>query len=399
MYTSRKINDDVYYIGASDRRLELFENVFPVPKGVSYNSFIVIDDKTLLLDTVDISVVNIFLENVKHVLKDRPLDYLVINHIEPDHAAAIDDLITLYPEMKIVGSSKTCKMIEQFFNTDISNRFISVKDGDTISTGKHTFNFFTAAMVHWPEVIVSYDSFDKILYSADAFGTFGALNGNLFADEYKFESEWLFDARLYYTNIVGKYGSMVQQLLKKAEKLEIEKIFPLHGPLWRENINWFIEKYKEWSSYTPEEKAVMIAYGSIYGGTENACNILAGLLADAGIKNIAVYDTSKTHPSVIVAESFRCSHLIFASATYNAGIFINMEIALTDIKAHNIQNRTVAFMQNGTWLPASGNLMTELFNSMKNITIISPQVNIKSTVSADSYEQIKELADNIIKSM
>jgi flavorubredoxin len=269
---------------------------------------------------------------------------------------------------------------------------MAVKEGDSLCTGKHNFSFVTAPMVHWPEVMVSYDSTDKVLFSADAFGTFGALGGNIFADEYNFERDWLDDARRYYTNIVGKYGIQVQNLLKKAGGLDIKYVCPLHGPIWRENIGWFIDKYAKWSSYTPEDKSVLIAYASVYGDTENAANILATELAELGVKNIAMYDVSTVHPSVIVSEAFRCSHLVFASTTYNMSIFVNMEIALNDIKAHALQNRKVAIMENGSWAPASGKLMRELISSMKNMTIIDQSTTLKSSVKENNVDEIKAIA-------
>ncbi|MEG2382293.1 MAG: MBL fold metallo-hydrolase [Oscillospiraceae bacterium] len=399
MYCVKKVKDDLYWVGGSDRRLTLFENVFPIPRGVSYNAYLVLDEKTILMDTVDKSVSTQFFENIVHLLNGRTLDYLVVNHMEPDHCATLDELVLRYPNIKIIGNAKTMSMIKQFFDFDIDSRAMVIKEGDTLSTGRHTFAFVMAPMVHWPEAMVTYDTTDKVLYSADAFGCFGAMNGNLFADEVNFEAEWLPDARRYYTNIVGKYGTQVTALLKKASGLEIETICPLHGPVWRENIGWFIQKYQQWSSYTPEENAVMIAYASVYGNTENAANILAGRLADLGVKNIAMYDVSVTHPSVIVAESFRCSHLVFASTTYNAGIFCNMETALLDLKAHNLQNRTVALIENGSWAATSGRLMGEIFASMKNINVLEQRPSLKSSVKQAQLEQIEALAQAIFASM
>ncbi len=400
MYCVKKITDDMSWIGGSDRRLALFENVFPIPRGVSYNAYVVLDEQTILLDTVDKSVSEQFFENLAHVLDGRKLDYLVVNHMEPDHCGTMNELVLRYPEVKIVANAKTVVMIKQFFDFDIDSRVVVVKEGDTLSTGKHTFTFVMAPMVHWPEAMVTYDITDKILYSADAFGTFGAINGNLFADEVEFETQWLDDARRYYTNIVGKYGTQVQALLKKASTIEIEMICPLHGPVWRNNIGWFIDKYMKWSTYTPEdEQSVMIVYGSIYGNTENAANILASKLADAGVRNIAMYDVSATHPSVIVSEAFRCSHLVFASATYNAGIFCNMETALLDLKAHNLQNRTIGILQNGTWAATSGSLMKEIFSSMKNMTILEPMVSIKSSVKDAQLAEIDALAEALLATL
>ena len=399
MYNVKKITNDMYWVGASDRRLALFENVYPIPRGVSYNAYILLDEKTVLLDTVDRSVSDLFFENLEHVLGDRKLDYLVVNHMEPDHCATMAEVVRRYPEVKIVCNKKTVQMIKQFFNFDIDSRAVIVGEMDTLTTGRHTLAFVMAPMVHWPEAMVTYDVTDKILYSADAFGTFGAINGNIFADEVNFETEYLDDARRYYTNIVGKYGNQVQALLRKAATIEIGMICPLHGPIWRKNIGWFIDKYIKWSTYTPEENSVMIAYGSIYGNTENTANIIASKLADKGIRNIKVYDVSMTHPSVIVSEAFRCSHLVFASATYNAGIFVTMETALHDIVAHNLQNRTIAIVENGTWAPTSGSLMRELLGKLKNNTILNDTLTLKSSLKEDQMAQVDQLVDAIAASM
>lgn len=397
MYCVKSITDDMYYVGASDRRISLFENVFPLENGISYNSYLVLDEKNILLDTVDKSVSGVFFENLAHLLKGKRLDYVVINHMEPDHCATLGELILNYPEVKIVSNAKAVAMMKQFFDFDVDNRSIVIKEGDTLNTGKHTFAFLMAPMVHWPETMVTYDETDKILYSADAFGSFGALSGNIFADEVNYDRDWIDESRRYYTNIVGKYGTQVQTLLKKAESIEISMICPLHGHIWRQNINYILNKYALWSSYQPEEKAVMIAYASIYGNTENAVNILASKLADSGITNIVMYDVSKTHPSVIVSEAFRCSHIVFASTTYNAGIFCNMETVLHDIKAHNLQNRTVAVIENGTWASTSGKLIREILSSMKNITILEESAKLASAVKSETVEQLSAIADAITK--
>lgn len=399
MYNIKKLTEDMYWVGGNDRRLALFESVFPIPRGVSYNSYLIVDKKTVLLDTVDRSVSDIFFENIKHLLGERPLDYIIVNHMEPDHCASLGELVYRYPEVKIVCNAKIEAMIKQFFSFDISDKVVIIREGETISTGRHTFTFVMAPMVHWPEVMVTYDTEDKILYSADAFGTFGALGGNFFADQVNFESEWLPDARRYYTNIVGKYGTQVQALLKKAMTLDIYMICPLHGPIWRKNIGWFIDKYMKWSTYTPEDNGVMIAYASVYGDTENAAEILAEKLSEKITGKISLYDVSVTHPSVIVAESFRYSHLVFASTTYNAGIFCNMETALLDIKAHNLQNRTVALIENGSWAATSGSLMKDIFSSMKNITILDKIVSIKSSVKDEQITELELIADQISQSM
>lgn len=399
MHCVKKVTDDLYWIGGSDRRLALFENVYPIPRGVSYNSYVLLDEKTVLLDTVDASISGLFFENLEYVLNGRALDYLIVNHMEPDHCAVIGDVVRRYPDVKLVCNAKTVPMLKQFFNFPVEDRTVIVKEMDTLCTGKHTFAFVMAPMVHWPEAMVSYDTVDKILFSADGFGTFGAINGNLFADEVNFERDWLDDARRYFINIVGKYGVQVQNLLKKAATLEIKMICPLHGPVWRENLGWFIEKYDTWSSYKPEDQAVMIAYASIYGNTENAAEILASKLADKGVKNIAMYDVSVTDPSVIVSESFRCSHLVFAAPSYNGGIFTKMETVLSELKAHSLQNRTVAIMENGTWAPVAGRQMREIFASMKNIELLEEGVTIRSAVKEAQEASLEALAEKIASSL
>lgn len=399
MHCVKKVTDDLYWIGGSDRRLALFENVYPIPRGVSYNSYVLLDEKTVLLDTVDASISGLFFENLEYVLNGRTLDYLIVNHMEPDHCAVIGDVVRRYPDVKMVCNAKTVPMLKQFFNFPVEDRTVIVKEMDTLCTGKHTFAFVMAPMVHWPEAMVSYDTVDKILFSADGFGTFGAINGNLFADEVNFERDWLDDARRYFINIVGKYGVQVQNLLKKAATLEIKMICPLHGPVWRENLGWFIEKYDTWSSYKPEDQAVMIAYASIYGNTENAAEILASKLADKGVKNIAMYDVSVTDPSVIVSESFRCSHLVFAAPSYNGGIFTKMETVLSELKAHSLQNRTVAIMENGTWAPVAGRQMREIFAGMKNIELLEEGVTIRSAVKEAQEASLEALAEKIASSL
>ena len=399
MHCVKKVTDDLYWIGGSDRRLALFENVYPIPRGVSYNSYVLLDEKTVLLDTVDASISGLFFENLEYVLNGRTLDYLIVNHMEPDHCAVIGDVVRRYPDVKLVCNAKTVPMLKQFFNFPVEDRTVIVKEMDTLCTGKHTFAFVMAPMVHWPEAMVSYDTVDKILFSADGFGTFGAINGNLFADEVNFERDWLDDARRYFINIVGKYGVQVQNLLKKAATLEIKMICPLHGPVWRENLGWFIEKYDTWSSYKPEDQAVMIAYASIYGNTENAAEILASKLADKGVKNIAMYDVSVTDPSVIVSESFRCSHLVFAAPSYNGGIFTKMETVLSELKAHSLQNRTVAIMENATWAPVAGRQMREIFAGMKNIELLEEGVTIRSAVKEAQEASLEALAEKIASSL
>ena len=399
MYCIKKIKDDLFWVGGTDRRLTLFENAFPIPRGVSYNAYVLKDEKTVLFDTVDNAIGDQLFENLEAVLEGRTLDYVIVNHMEPDHASTLSEVVRRYPEVKIVCNAKTVAIIKQFFDFDIDSRAVIVKENDTFCTGKHTYTFVMAPMVHWPEVMVTYDMTDKILFSADAFGTFGAMNGNIFADEVNFERDWLDAARRYYTNIVGKFGASVQTLLKKAAGLDIQMICPLHGPVWRENISWYVDKYLTWSSYAPEERAVMIAYGSIYGNTENAANILACRLADRGVRNIAVYDVSSTHPSVLVSEAFRCSHLVFASVTYNGGIFTNMERVLGDLKAHALQNRTVALMENGSWGLIAAKQMKEIISTMKNMEILEPSLSIKSSLKKGQEAEIDAIADAIAASV
>ena len=399
MYCVKQITTDMYWVGVSDRRLALFENVYPIPRGVSYNAYLVLDEQTVLFDTVDRAVSEVFFENLDHLLNGRALNYVVVNHMEPDHAATLSELVLRHPGVRIVTNAKAVNMIRNYFTFDVTDRIQTVKENDTLCTGRHTFAFVMAPMVHWPEVMVSYDTVDRVLYSADAFGTFGALGGNIFADEVNFDTEYLDEARRYYTNIVGKYGTQVQALLKKAAALDIQMVCPLHGPVWRKRIDWFIDKYQKWSTYTPEENAVMIAYASVYGHTENLANIIASKLADAGVRNVKMYDVSVTHPSVIVSEAFRVSHIVFASTTYNAGIFVNMENALHDVVAHNLQNRTIAIVENGSWAATSGGLMRELLSKLKNCTILDEGVSIKSALKAEQLSDVDALVDAILASM
>lgn len=395
----KKITDSIIYIGVDDKDIDLFESQYVVPNGVSYNSYVIMDDKIAIMDTADARVTDKWFANLREALGDRKPDYLVVSHLEPDHASNIQKVAEAYPDMQIVGNAKTFNMMGQFFDIDLTDRKVVVAEGDKLSLGKHELTFVMAPMVHWPEVMVTYDMTDKILFSADAFGTFGAMNGNIFADEVNFERDWLDDARRYYTNIVGKFGASVQTLLKKAAGLDIQMICPLHGPVWRENISWYVDKYLTWSSYAPEERAVMIAYGSIYGNTENAANILSCRLADRGVRNIAVYDVSSTHPSVLVSEAFRCSHLVFASVTYNGGIFTNMERVLGDLKAHALQNRTVALMENGSWGLIAAKQMKEIISTMKNMEILEPSLSIKSSLKKGQEAEIDAIADAIAASV
>lgn len=394
------ISDAIRYIGVDDKDIDLFESQYVVPEGVSYNSYVILDEKIAVMDTVDARGMEGWEDKLLQTLNGKKPEYLIISHLEPDHAGSIGRMVELFPEVKLVASAKAIAMLPQFFEDKLdAQEKIAVKEGEELSLGTHTLVFYMAPMVHWPEVMVTFDTTDGILYSADAFGTFGALAGNVFADEVDFENKWLDEARRYYTNIVGKYGPQVQMALKKALALDIKMICPLHGPIWRENIAWFVDKYNKWSTYTPEDNTVLIAYASIYGGTENAANILASELAKKGIKNIAMTDVSVTHPSYIISEAFRCSHIVFAAPTYNAGIFTPMETLLLDLAAHNLQNRTVAFIENGSWAPISAKLMGDIVAKMKNMTVLASKATLKSTVKDAQREELKTLASEIAETL
>ena len=392
MHSTRKIKEDLIYVGGSDRRLSRFENLFPIPRGVSYNSYVLLDDKTVLMDTADESISRQYIENVVHALDGRPLDYMIVQHMEPDHCAMIDAIMSRYPEAKMVCTAKAAQMFAQFYDLDVSDRTLVVKEGDKLSTGEHTLHFVLAPMVHWPEVMVTYDEKDKILFSADAFGTFGALAGNIFDDEITFDDVWMNDARRYYTNIVGKYGVQVQAVLKKAAALDIQMICPLHGPIWRENLGTLLEKYQKWSTYEPEDKTVMIAYATMYGNTENAANILACRLAERGVP-VSLYDTSVTPSSYILADAFRLSHVVFAAPTYNAGVFITMEELLHDIAAHALPNRRYALLENGSWSVTSGREMKKILEPLKGWSEVSAPITVKSALREDQLAAIDALAD------
>ena len=394
MHCTRKVSDDLIWVGADDRLLFCFEGVYGVPDGVSYNSYLLLDEKTVLFDTVDKAVYEVFFENVAYALGGRKLDYLLISHMEPDHAATIEGLLLRHPGVRILCNAKVKTMLSQFFLTDYSDRIDLVKEGDVFSTGRHELTFLMAPMVHWPEVMMTYDKTTGTLFSADAFGSFGALNGRLFNTESDFFAEGLNEARRYYTNIVGKYGPQVQAALKKAAALEIKTVCPLHGFVWCEGFGAFLEKYQLWSSYTPEENSVLLAYASVYGHTENAANILAVKLCERGVR-VRMYDTSVTPASYIVSDAFRCSHLVFAATTYNNGVFVTMENLLHDLAAHNLQKRRVAVIENGSWAPASGKLMRELLSPLKNIEFVADNITLKSALADGQDAALDALADQI----
>ena len=399
MYCVRKVTDDLYWVGASDHRLALFENIHPIPRGVSYNSYLLLDEKIVLFDTVDWSVCRQFLDNIKAVVKDKKIDYIVVNHVEPDHAASLQEVLNMYPESVVICTDKAKTFMTQV-GFDVEGRVETVKEGDTKCFGKHTVTFVAANMVHWPEVMVTYDITNGVLFSADAFGTFGALDGILFNDEVDFDRDWIDDARRYYTNIVGKYGSFVQKLLKKAQTIDIKMICPLHGPVWRTNLEYFIEKHDKWSRYEPEKKGVLIAYASMYGNTETAAQALAAKLVERGCLDIKVCDVSNTHVSYLISDAFKYSNIVLASVTYNLGIFPVMHSFLEDMKALCLTNRKFTVMENGTWAIKSGSLMESFItNELSKMELVGNKFTLTSSLRADKESELDELADAIIKSM
>lgn len=398
MHCVRKVTEDLFWVGGNDKRLHLFENIHPIEDGVSYNSYLLLDEKTVLFDTADWSVGRQFIENVEYVLNGRKLDYMVINHMEPDHCASMEEIILRYPDVKIVSTEKALMLMHQF-NYTVDENFIQVAEGDTMSFGKHNVVFVEAPMVHWPEAMVTFDTTDGVLFSADAFGSFKSLDGALFADEVDFDGEWINEARRYYTNIVGKYGPEVMDLLKKAQTIDIKIICPLHGPVWRKDIGYILDKYIHWATYTPEEKGVLICYASMYGNTENAAHILATKLHEKGMHNVHMYDVSKTHVSYLIGEAFKYSHLALLSATYNLNIFPAMDNFVQDMKRLNLQKRVVAVVENGSWAPQASVLINETLDEMKQMTVLNEEVSVLSSVSKMTESELDSLADSIIESM
>lgn len=398
MHCFRMVTDDLYWVGANERRLALFENIHPIPRGVSYNSYLLLDEKTVLFDTVDWAVCRQFIENVEALLNGRELDYLLINHLEPDHGASIEEIILRYPKVQIISNEKAFMFMRQF-HFPIDDRTIEVKEGDTFSFGKHTVTFVEAPMVHWPEAMVTYDITNGVLFAADAFGSFGALDGKLFNDEVNFDRDWISDARRYYTNIVGKYGPHVQHLLKKAGGIDIKYICPLHGPVWRNDFGYLIDKYDKWSKYIPEDNAVMIVYASMYGNTEAAANILATKLVEKGMTNLVMYDVSNTHVSQLIAETFRVSHVVIASVTYNLGIYPLIHNYLMDMKALNLQKRTFAIIENGSWACESGKLIKEFLDDMKEMTVLNEMVSMTSSLNGTNEPELDDLVNSILDTM
>lgn len=402
MQCFQEIKKDVFWIGGNDFSTERFENMFPLPNGVSYNSYLILDEKTVVLDAVDASVRVQFLDNIKFLLRDRKLDYLIINHMEPDHCATLVDLTEMYPDVKIFGNAKTFEMFDQFYSKLSSNNYVIVGEGDVIDIGRHKLQSFKAPMVHWPEVTVTFEQTEKILFSADAFGTFGTLNGNIFADEVDYETLYLADARRYYSNIVGKFGQQVQTALKKLLPLGIEMIAPLHGPIYRtpEAIQYIVEKYDTWSRYEPEKQGVLIAFASMYGNTAAVVNALANKLALRGITDMRMFDVSKTHPSYVVSEAWKYSHLVLAAPTYNLNLYINMENLLHDLKCLNFQNRKIAVVGNHSWASAAKKRMVEYVTEhFKKCELIGDGLDVRSSLKAEQEQELDALADAIAKSV
>lgn len=378
------INKDTYYVGVNDHNIDLFEGQYVVKNGISYNSYIIMDEKIVIMDTVDKNFTSTWIENIKNVLKDKTPDYLVVQHMEPDHSANIMELVKLYPNITIIGNAKTFVMIKQFFNKDITNTLV-VKDGEELSIGKHTLKFIFAPMVHWPEVMVTYDSYTKILFTADGFGKFGALD---------VEEDWADEARRYYIGIVGKYGLQVQMLLKKAASLDIEMICPLHGPVLKDNLSYYLGLYNTWSSYTPEDNDIFIVYNSIYGNTKNAVNRLVELLGVVGIKAKAK-DLARTDLSYDISEAFKHKTLVIATPTYNNGLFPFTKIFIDGLLERNFQNRNIAIIENGSWAPMAAKLIKDIFANSKNITFIEPIVTIKSSLNEESTTKLCSLVDSL----
>ena len=399
MQNIRNITDKILWVGASDRRLHLFENMFPIPDGVAYNSYVILDEKAAIMDTADSSVTRQYLENLTAALGGRQPDYLVVNHMEPDHCADIAELARLYPSMQIVGNQKTFGLMNQFYNMDLEGRTVVVKEGDVLDLGEHKLTFVMDPMVHWPEAMMTYESTHKILFSADAFGSFGALDGAVFNDENLDPHGLHSEMRRYYSNIVGKYGMQVQAVLKKAAGLEISMICPLHGPIWREDLGWLLDKYQKWSSYTPEENTVAIFYGSMYGNTAEAADLLAGKLTAAGVKGVTVRDVSKTDVSYLISDVFRASHLVLAAPTYNNGLYPKMANFIEDMKALNVQNRTVSIIENGSWAPQSGKIMRAMLGEMKDMTVLEKSLTVRSALKDDQLAVLDEMTAEILASL
>ncbi|SDZ83312.1 Flavorubredoxin [Lachnospiraceae bacterium NK3A20] len=397
MINIQEVAKDTVWIGGSDRRLALFENLFPLPNGVSYNNYVVTDEKIVIFDTSDVSVADQYLENLKAVLAGRTPDYLVVLHMEPDHCSQIENVLRLYPNLTIVTSLQASNMIRQFFPALTDAKFQLVKEGDVLNTGAHTFHFVAAPMVHWPEVLFAFDDCTKALFSADAFGTFGALDDSVFADDYDFEKKYLDEARRYYANIVGKFGMQVTNVLKKAAGLDIRAILPLHGPVWRKDLSFFLDKYEKWASYTPETDDILVVYGSLYGHTASAAEAFAAKLRRETGKGVAVYDASKTDVSYLISEVWRCAKVVIFCPTYNGGIYPRIEGFLNDMAALQVQNRTFALAENGTWGPVTAKLCRAKLETFKNCTVIPEVLTFKSALHESDEEKLDAFVDAVAR--
>lgn len=396
MINIKNVTDDILWIGGSDRRLELFENLFPLPNGVSYNSYVVKDDKTIIFDTADVTIADQYVENLEVALGGDSPDLLVILHMEPDHCSQISRVVSMYPSIKLVGGAQTFKFLHQFFPELDNIEKVTVKEGDTLETANHCFNFVAAPMVHWPEVLFAYDSKSGTLFSADAFGTFGSVDSGIFADDYDFEKQYLDEARRYYANIVGKYGAQVQAVLKKASALDIKRICPLHGPIWRKDIDWFIDIYDKWSSYTAEAEDILIVYGSMYGHTASASETLAQILHEKSGKNVRIFDVSKTDKSYLVGEAWRCNKIVLLAPTYNGGLYLPMESYIEDLVALGLKNRKFALGQNGTWAPVSAKHMSDKLALLKDCAVLENILTINSALHKSDMEVVENFADAIV---
>lgn len=397
--TAVPIRDDIYWIGGDDRTATIFEGAFPIPEGVSYNSYLISSGgKTCLLDTVDSSIASKFWRNLRKTMDGRSLDYLVINHMEPDHGACITQVLEAWPEVTVVGNTKTFDMLENFYHVRPKNTLV-VKEGDELTVGDHTLRFYFAVMVHWPEVMFTYDVGERILFSADAFGTFKAVSGALYADETDFDRDYLDEARRYYANIVGKYGAKVQQAIAKLKDVPIDMICPLHGPIWRRDLGYILGKYDLWSRYEPEEKGVTIAYTSVYGNTAAVAERLALLLKERGVENVAVHSMTVEHPSYAVSDAFRFSNIVFASTTYNNALHPTMSATIDDMEIMAVQNRRYSVIGNGSWAPQADRLIEERVSKMKGMTKVGETLTIKSSLAPEQIPQLEKLADDIVASL
>lgn len=399
MYCYTKIQEDMYWIGGNDRKLSMFEGAIPMTEGMAYNSYFIDDEKTVVLDTVDDSVVRVFDDNLNHLLNGRGLDYIIINHVEPDHSASLCELVRRHPETKIVATSKIKNMLKNYVSWNLDDNFLQVEEGEELSTGKHVFTFVNTPMVHWPEVMMTYEKTTGTLFSADAFGIFGAHDGNIFADCYDFDRDWLPAARRYYTTIVGKFGKFTMGALKKASGLDIKMICPLHGYIIRKDFEKYLAAYTAWGTYTAEEQGVLVLYASPYGNTKNGAEILANELAAKGVDKMKLIDVSHADPMYILPEVFRFSNLVIATTTYNGDMFIKMEEALTELRSMGVSNKKVSIIQSGSWAPTAGKKVQEMTDQLTGTEYVGDMVTIKGTVKEDSREALVALADAIAESL